>query len=93
MKNLFKNINVFGVIAMLFVASATFAFKAPRVPQTNRTWVQTSAGVWVDATGMDYNCDASDAICSKSYPEGQTPYTNPTGGIDLGQRGFAEVSE
>ncbi len=75
MKNLFKNINLFGVVAMLVVATATFAFSSRQEASnvynagtsTNENWqpLTRSQGT----TSGTYRCLSASNSCTAHMDE------------------------
>ena len=93
MKNIvanLKGINVFGLLAIAFVAFATLAFTVEKNNVLTEKWAYDN-GTWVNVDGQtqqppaggpgDYRCNSSEEppICTAEFPEGVNPNVDPSG--------------
>jgi len=94
MKNLFKNVNTFGLMGVLVAGGLVLtqsAFK-PAIDNNKTTVVYgydpSSATPWI-AEGTDgYYCDLSSNICKYEFdtpPSNEIPITSPSAGTPVGQ--------
>lgn len=94
MKKFLKNLNVFGLIAMLFGASLAVAFKTPETKQSHIQnpvfWVQTENG-WEILGDRQYDCETSELDCSGFWPEGMNPIDHPNAGEIIDPDGTAVI--
>ena len=91
MKRNILNLRVLAVVFGLSLAVTGSAFKPATL--ADHLWGKDANGVYTNITqnglqeGIDYTCDVSSDDCKVSYPIGQDPNSDPSGGTPVGDEG------
>lgn len=86
--SILKSANLFGVVAIVFVALMMVAFKPAELRQDEVMWGRQQNGTWIQIDPADYSCNPSSGVCKAVYEEGQTPVTGTSA-----DEGFVRVEQ
>ena len=91
---MFSKIEKSSVVAVALAITLAFGFSAfTPAKLTEDLWGRDANGVYTNITqsgmqeGIDYTCVQSEDPCKVSYPIGQDPNLNPSGGTQVGADG------